>query len=109
VLPIHITPFAKARLTGYIRYYRDNASADVAAKFRDEFRAACRFIAENPDVGSSRFAHILMGADLRTWSLNRYPFRIFYILEGDALVVLGIEHERRDVTQASIARPKRTH
>jgi toxin ParE1/3/4 len=71
----------------------------VATRFRNEFRAACAILAEHPGIGSHRYAHLLEGAELRTWSLDRFPFLLFYIVKGDVLRVLAVEHERRNITR----------
>jgi toxin ParE1/3/4 len=112
LLKLEISDLAKAGARKAYAYYRDEepGSLVVAEQFEVEFMAACRFVAENPGVGSSRFAHLLRGIELRTWSLNRYPFRIFYLIKnGDTLRVLDVGHERRNVTRASVARLKRHH
>lgn len=113
MLKLEISDLAKAGARKAYAYYRDEepGSLAVAEQFEVEFIAACRFVAENPGVGSSRFAHLLRGIELRTWSLNRYPFRIFYVInnDGETLRVLDVGHERRDVTRASLARLKRHH
>ena len=36
-------------------------------------------------------------ADIRRFNLRRFPYGIFFFLDGDALVVLGVLHARRDI------------
>ncbi len=109
MLRLEITPFAKAQVLDVVRYYVKEASPAVAGRFRDEFRAACRFVAQNPGVGSLRFAYLLPDAEIRTWSLTRFPFRLFYVEDGGTLRVLAVDHERRNVTQSRLERVKRGH
>jgi toxin ParE1/3/4 len=107
LLHLEITPFAKLQVKDVARYYVEKASSAVAGRFRDEFREACQLLAENPGVGSLRFAYLLPEMEIRTWSLHRFPFRLFYIEDDDALRVLVVDHERRNVTPAMLKRVKR--
>jgi toxin ParE1/3/4 len=43
---------------------------------------------------------LLAGNALRFWSLDRFPFLVFYRVQGDELQVLRILHERRDIPTA---------
>ncbi|MGZ9709782.1 type II toxin-antitoxin system RelE/ParE family toxin [Glaciimonas sp. GNP009] len=107
MLRLEITPFAKLQVKDVTRYYVKEASPAIAGRFRDEFRDACRFLAENPDVVSLRFPYRLSEAEIRTWSLHRFPFRLFYIEDGDVLRVLAVDHERRNVTPSLLEQVKR--
>ena len=107
MLRLEITPFAKLQVKDVARYYVKEASPAVAGRFRDEFRDACRFLAENPGAGSLRFAYLLPDAEIRTWSLHRFPFRLFYVEDGDVLRIVAVDHERRNVTPSRLERAKR--
>ncbi|SFM04015.1 ParE toxin of type II toxin-antitoxin system, parDE [Rugamonas rubra] len=76
--------------------------------FLEQLSIALTLLREHPNVGSRRFAHLFPGIDLRTWSLDRFPFRIFYMIEGDTLHVLRVDHERRNVTTKTIGPRGRT-
>jgi len=108
VLRLAITPRAASDVKEAVRYYTNEASPAVARRFRDEFRDACTVLASNPGIGSRRFAHVFEFGAVRTWSLDRFPFRLFYAVDGDTLKVLAVDHERRNVTSASISPPS-TH
>lgn len=107
MLHTDITPRAAADIREAVRYYAQKASPEVAARFRDEFRTACAVLAERPGLGSLRFAHLLEGVELRTWWLNRFPFRLFYVVEGDTLHVLAVEHERRNLAPVPLPRKRK--
>ncbi|MEB0013188.1 type II toxin-antitoxin system RelE/ParE family toxin [Glaciimonas sp. Gout2] len=107
MIRLEITPFAQLEVKDVVRYYVKEASPAIPGRFRDEFRDACRFLAENPDVGSLRFAYLLSVAEIRTWSPHRFPFRLFYIEDGDVLRVLAVDHERRNVTPSLFEQVKR--
>lgn len=97
MLRIFIQPEASAEVDAAANYYAQDASPALAERFIAEFEAACAILAERPGIGSLRFAHLLEGTELRTWSLTRFPFRLFYVVEGDTLNILGVEHERRNI------------
>ncbi|WP_366942080.1 type II toxin-antitoxin system RelE/ParE family toxin [Cupriavidus basilensis] len=43
------------------------------------------------------------GDSLRVWSFDRFPFLVFYRVNGDMLDVLRVLHERRDIVASLIA------
>jgi toxin ParE1/3/4 len=107
LLHLEITPFAREQVKDVVRYYVKEASPAVAGRFRDEFRAACQLLLENPAVGSLRFAYLLPGAEIRTWSLHRFPFRLFYVEDSDSVRIIAVDHERRNVTPSLLEQAKR--
>jgi len=107
LLKLVISPFAKSQVKDVVQYYVTEASSEVAKRFRDDFAQSSQFLAENPGVGSLRFAHLLQEFELRTWSLHRFPFRIFYFTTPSTLNVIAVEHERRNVTASMLTRVKR--
>lgn len=56
-----------------------------------------------PGVGSRRYAHFLPDQSLRVWQLDRFPFLVFYRIDGVWLEVLRVLHERRDLLPNLIA------
>ena len=73
------------------------ASAKVAMGFVDELEKACARIARQPASGSPRYAHQLGLADLRFWSLGRYPCLVFYVEREEHIDVWRVLHEQRDI------------
>ncbi|BCL94209.1 MULTISPECIES: type II toxin-antitoxin system RelE/ParE family toxin [Ralstonia solanacearum species complex] len=61
------------------------------------------FMDEPPSVGSRRYAHLLPDESLRVWSLDSFPFLVFYRVAGDVLDVVRVLHERRDIEASLIA------
>lgn len=102
MLRVVIRPRAEFDLEEAIDYYHRVASPEVADRFINEFLAARDLLAERPGIGSRRFAHLLPGAILRFWSLDRFPFRLFYLVEGETLQIVAVDHERRNVTARSL-------
>lgn len=98
MLRLEITPLARSQVRDVVRYYAQNATPAIAMQFRNEFRAATKLLALNPGIGSLRYAHLLRQTEIRVWSLGRFPFRVFYVEDGNVLRVVAVDHERRKVT-----------
>jgi len=96
LLQVVIQPDASAEIEAAVDYYAWKVSEALAEQFVTEFQAACAILARRPGMGSLRFAHLLEGRQLRTWSLRRFPYRLFYVVEADMLNIVGVEHQRRD-------------
>ncbi|WP_374045666.1 type II toxin-antitoxin system RelE/ParE family toxin [Massilia sp. YIM B04103] len=98
MLRVQIRPGAAAQIEDVVDYYT-NASPAVARRFISALQSAIDLLAQNPQVGSPRFSHLLPGRGLRFWKLTRFPFRLFYTVDQTTLEVIAVDHERR--------RPKR--
>ena len=69
----------------------------LAGRFLDDLEKAIAHIEAHPASGSSRYSHELNIPQLKTWSLKRFPYVIFYIEHVDHLDVIRFVHERRDI------------
>lgn len=78
-------------------YYTDEAGEDVARGFIDALHAAYRAIREHPGTGSPRYADILGVSGLRSRTLGRFPFLVFYVEHDDHIEVRRVLHARRDI------------
>lgn len=101
MLKLNVRSSASADLAEVLAYYAA-ASPTLPEAFLEQVEIALTLLRGSPHVGSRRFAHFFPGIDLRTWSLDRFPFRIFYMVEGDTLHVLRLDHERRNVTSKTL-------
>lgn len=106
MLKLDVRSPASADLAEALAYY-DAVSPELPAAFLEQLDIALTLLRERPNVGSRRFSHLFPGLLLRTWSLERFPFRIFYVADSDTLHVLRVDHERRNVTPDTLARTKR--
>ena len=88
---------AAADVDSVVAYYRDTAGSDVAVEFIGELEAAISHLIRHPFSGSLRFAYELEIPELRSWSLHKFPYLIFYLPDDDHLDVWRILHARRDV------------
>ena len=87
---------ATSDIAAAVDFYVSEAS-HVAADFIDELERAVRHIERHPSSGSPRYAHELDIAELRHWSLRKFPFALFYIEDADRLVILRFVHMTRDI------------
>jgi toxin ParE1/3/4 len=80
-----------------VEYYAGEAGEQIASGFIDALENAFGRIASNPATGSPRFGDTLELPGLRTWTLKRYPWLIFYIERPDHIDVWRVLHTRRDI------------
>ncbi|NJS36939.1 MAG: type II toxin-antitoxin system RelE/ParE family toxin [Brachymonas sp.] len=84
-------------------WYNDEQPG-LGEEFTDEFYDALQWLERQPGMGSKRYAHLMPGAQLRCWSLDRFPFLLFYRCvqrtDGMTLEVIRVIHENRDIAKA---------
>ncbi|MBA5636855.1 type II toxin-antitoxin system RelE/ParE family toxin [Duganella sp. LX20W] len=102
MLKLNVRTSASADLAEVLAYHAD-ISPELPEAFLQQLEAALTLLRERPHVGSRCFAHLFPDVPLRTWSLDRFPFRLFYMVDGDTLHVLRVDHERRNVTSGTFA------
>lgn len=100
-LRLRLRPAARGDANAAQDWY-DDAAPRLGEAFTDELLSVLAFLVEHPSVGSRRYAHLLPDESLRVWSLDRFPFLVFYRVDGDMLDVLRILHERRDLVASLI-------
>jgi len=88
---------AAADIDSAIAHYRETAGPDVAVRFVDEFENAISLLIRYPLTGSLRFAYELEIPELRSWSLKKFPYMIFYVPNDEHLDIWRVLHARRDV------------
>ncbi|WP_158568013.1 MULTISPECIES: type II toxin-antitoxin system RelE/ParE family toxin [unclassified Duganella] len=91
-----IRPRAAADFEASYDYYARVASLAVAENFSTDFKSACELIGSLPEIGSRRFSHLFPRKNLRSWSLHRFPVRIFYLVGRSQVDIVAVEHERRE-------------
>ena len=77
-------------------YLSENAE-QAALGFIDALEQAYAHIARHPATGSPRYAHELNIPGLRSWSLTRYPYLVFFIEREDHIDVWRVLHGQRDI------------
>lgn len=106
MLRLKVHRAAKSDLAEVVSFYAAISQA-LPDAFLEQFRNALTLLCDRPEVGSRRFAHLFPDIELRTWSLDRFPFRVFYMVKGNTLHVLRLDHERREVTKNSVLRARK--
>jgi toxin ParE1/3/4 len=82
-----------------IDHYFEEGGADVALRFIDELEAAFRHLAAHAESGSLRYATALDLPGLRCWSLQHFPFLIFYVVNDGIVDVWRVLHGKRDIPE----------
>jgi toxin ParE1/3/4 len=77
-------------------YFAEGGSA-LEIRFIDAVQAALGRLSTHPGIGSPKYAEILSMPGLRVWRMTRFPYLVFYVEREDALDVLRILNEQRDI------------
>lgn len=80
-----------------VAHYLEHASGNVALGFIDALETAYEHIRRHPATGSPRYAHELDLPGLRSWSVSRYPYIVFYVEQPDYIDVWRVLHGQRDI------------
>jgi toxin ParE1/3/4 len=78
-------------------HYSEEGGLALELRFIDALQASIRKIAAHPAMGSPRYAQSLSIPGLRLWRLTRFPYLMFYLEREDAIDVLRVLHEVRDI------------
>ncbi len=95
--PIVLRAQARLDMEQAIDWYRGEAGEEVAVGFVDAAYRAWRAIADNPAISSPRYAHELNLPGLRSRTLRRYPYLVFYIEHENHIDVWRVLHAQRDI------------
>jgi plasmid stabilization system protein ParE len=79
---------AKLDLVDARQWYEERQSG-LGAAFRDEVEATLRQIQEHPRI------HPRVDEHVRRAALRRFPYGIFYVVEGETVRVIAILHRAR--------------
>lgn len=80
-----------------VTHYRSEAGTGVALDFVDALETAIAQLCGEPTFGHLRFAFELGIPDLRTWSLQDFPYLIFYVPDDDRIDIWRVLHAQRDI------------
>lgn len=86
-----------------LSHYRDEAGLETALAFVDALEAAIAELCSHPNIGTLRFAFELEIPDLRSWSLRRFPYLLFYVPDHDRIDIWRVLHARRDIPAFLVA------
>ena len=97
VKPVVPREQARRDVEDAVAYYLGEGAQAAALGFVDALETAYTHIGRHPATGSARYAHELDLPGLRTWSLTRYPFLVFYVERSDHIDVWRVLHGQRDI------------
>ena len=82
-------PYADLDVEAAFEWY-ENERAGLGLEFLDELRATYNRIADGP------LKYLLIRSGIRRALLRRFPYAVYFAVEGDVLVVLTVLHASRD-------------
>jgi toxin ParE1/3/4 len=94
-MKVAYAPHAQADLEAIAEYSRRAFAAVVTVALETYLRAAVARIAAMPAIGEL----VAERPNVRVVPLVRYPFRIFYLVDGDTVTILHIRHTARQQWQ----------
>jgi toxin ParE1/3/4 len=97
VKPARLRPAAERDLVEIAHWYADQGGAALADRFFEEARAALSTVERTPGIGSLRLGEIAGVPGLRSWALQNFPVRWFYLERPEFLDVLRLLGERQDI------------
>ena len=80
---------ARIEVRSITTWYRER-SREAARGFADAIAEGTRSIREHPEAWPT-----WRRADLRRRVLRKYPYSIFYVIEGETIVIVAVAHHRR--------------
>lgn len=98
--PALLTRQAAADLEQAFEYYFDAPDLALAERFRDAVDEALAHIRRHPGTGSARYAQGDTAASaLRFWSLNHFPYAVFYLTHPARIDIVRVLHQASDIPQ----------
>jgi toxin ParE1/3/4 len=95
--PVQFRDLATLDLDSAAHYYVINADVDIAMRFVAAVEAVVRRVGKNPGLGSPRFAYELSIPELRSVTVGKFPYLLFYVEREDAVEVWRLLHTSRDI------------
>lgn len=80
-----------------VAYYLDEGAESVALDFISALERAYTHIGCHPCTGPPSYGHELGLPGLRSWSLSRYPYLVFYVERPNHIDVWRVLHGQRDI------------
>ncbi len=96
-MQVEVRTLAAADIEAAVTHYRAEAGSETALDFVDALEAAIDHLRHYPNSGSLRFAFELEIPELRSWSLQKFPYLIFYVPRHDCIDIWRVLHARRDI------------
>jgi toxin ParE1/3/4 len=107
VKPLRFRDSATKDIERAVEYLLSEHAKKAAMDLLDELEKAYDLIRRHPAAGSSRYAHEIDLPALRSWSLTRFPFVVFYFEQEQHIEIWRVLHANRDIP-AGLAPPSTT-
>ena len=78
-------------------YYFDVANLQVAERFQEAVAQSLDHIQRHPATGSMRYALANVKPPLRFWSLNHFPYAVFYFARSEHIDIVRVLHQSADI------------
>lgn len=95
--PIIFRRLAEADVDAALAYYMAEAGADTALAFIDALEEANHRISGDPAMYSPRWGAELQLPGLRSLSVRKFPYVIFFIEQADHIDVWRVLHAQQDI------------
>jgi toxin ParE1/3/4 len=96
---VHLRAVAQQDIEKAVDFYVLEQAPQSALDLIDEVERAFTHLAQFPATGSPRYAHELGLPGLRSWSLGRFPYTVFYTEQNGEVDVWRVLHQRTDIPQ----------
>ena len=93
-MKIRLDRQARADLKEIRDFLLEHASEAAANKVRDHLRGRIARLAKTPSIGVGT-----SDPDVRILSPAKYPYRIYFSVRGDTIVILHIRHTSRKIPE----------
>jgi len=95
--PIFLRQSAEADIEMALIYYQVEGGIDLMCRFREALGDAEALVRRYPALGATRYSQQLNITGLRTWTLPRFPYSIFYFDTTDGIDVWRVLHTASDI------------
>ncbi len=95
--PIERRVRATQDLEDAFAYYIEVAGFLVAERFMENVDRAMAHIAQYLGSGSPRYAQVPEGEQIRFWTLNKFPYAVFYIERLNCVEIVRVLHQASDI------------
>lgn len=80
-----------------IDHYIDVANFDLAERLVSEIALALSHIGRHPGTGSPRYANLGGEVGVRFWTLDQFPYAVFYVERTEVIEILRVLHLACDI------------
>ncbi len=94
---VRLRRLAVSDVDSAVDYCQQKAGAAIANGFIDAIEGAFQYLGQHPAMGSPSFGYEVRIPGLRSWTVEGFPYLVFYLDRGETLDVLRVLHAQRDI------------